>query len=83
MGITQRNTSVQKMESDSCVQHNPYWIFRVNRLKWCYKYLFSNSLERYELKYVHYIGDRDTNLFKKVVDATFYGNITPTKTKVY
>ena len=32
--------------------------------------IFSNSIEKYTLRYVHYIHDGDTESYKKVVDAT-------------
>ena len=34
------------------------------------------SLKRYDLRYVHYIGDGDTEPYKKVVDAKLYSDFT-------
>ena len=31
--------------------------------------IFSNSIEKYNLWYVHYIGDGDIESYKKVVDS--------------
>ena len=41
--------------------------------------IFSNSVEKYNLKYVHYVGDVGTESFKEVVDAKLYGDFTPQK----
>ena len=42
-------------------------------------YIFSKSIEKYNLRYVHYIGDGDTKSYKKVVGAKLYGDFTPQK----
>ena len=36
--------------------------------------IFNSSLEKYNLRYSHYIGDGDTEAFKKVCDAKPYGD---------
>ena len=41
--------------------------------------IFSNSIEKYNLRYVHYTGDGDTESYIKVVDTKLYGNFTPQK----
>ena len=41
--------------------------------------IFSKSIEKYNLRYVHYIDDGDTESYKKVVDAKRYGDFTPQK----
>ena len=41
--------------------------------------IFSKSIEKYNLRYVHYIGDGDTESCKKVVGAKLYGDFTPQK----
>ena len=41
--------------------------------------MFPNSVKKYNLRYVHYIGDGDTESFKKVVNAKLSGNFTPQK----
>ena len=43
--------------------------------------IFSKSIEKYNLRYVHYIGDGDTESYKKVVGAKLYGDFTPLKLK--
>ena len=42
-------------------------------------YIYSKSIEKYNLRYVHYIGDGDTKSYKKVVGAKLYGDFTPQK----
>ena len=41
--------------------------------------IFSKSIEKYNLRYVHYIGDGETASYKKIVDAKLYGDFTPQK----
>ena len=41
--------------------------------------IFSKLIEKYNLRYVHYIGDGDTESYKKVVGAKLYGDFTPQK----
>ena len=41
--------------------------------------IFSNLIEKYNLRYVHYIVDGDTKSYKKVVYAKFYGDFTSQK----
>ena len=42
--------------------------------------IFSSSIEKYNMRYSHYIGDGDTESFKKVVDSKPYGDdLTPKK----
>ena len=36
--------------------------------------IFSSSIEKYNMPYSHYIGDGDTESFKKVVDSKPYGH---------
>ena len=36
--------------------------------------IFSSSIEKYNMWYSHYIGDGDTECFKKVVDSKPYGD---------
>ena len=36
--------------------------------------IFSSSIEKYNMRYSHYIGDGDTESFKKVVDSKPYGD---------
>ena len=59
-----------KMESDSYLQQISQWICRIK---------FSKSIEKYNLRYVHYIGDGETASYKKIVDAKLYGDFTPQK----
>ena len=41
--------------------------------------IFSKSVEKYNLRYVYYISDGDTESYKKVVGAKLYGDFTPQK----
>ena len=36
--------------------------------------IFSSSIEKYNMRYSHYIGDGGTESFKKVVDSKPYGD---------
>ena len=45
--------------------------------------IFNSSLENYNMRYSHYIGDGDTDSFRKIVEAKPYGdNMIPTKTRM-
>ena len=41
--------------------------------------IFTNSLQKYNLRYAHYIGDGDTESYKKVTDTKPYGDFIPQK----
>ena len=41
--------------------------------------IFTNSLQKYNLRYAHYIGDGDTESYKRVTDTKPYGDFIPQK----
>ena len=41
--------------------------------------MFSRSVELYNLRYTSFVGDEDTNSFKKVFDSKPYGDVTVQK----
>ena len=76
MEITERNTRVRKMENDShTCSKNHNGSAGSMESKGAIN-IFSNSIEKYNLWYVHYIGDGDIASYKKVADSKFYGDFT-------
>ena len=79
MGITERNARVRTLENVSYVQQKSYIGSAGSMESKGAINIFTNSLQKYNLRYAHYIGDGDTESYKKVTDTKPYGDFIPQK----